>query len=97
MLQLLLEQNKERKSDSDAKFNIQNSIINNKFVELKSEIQEMNKCLENTNTIIRTSLNKLEQNIERMGVHVMNTNKNNKMCIRDSGSGNANNKANDFT
>ena len=62
----LLEQNKERKSDSDAKFNMQNSIINNKFDELKSEIQELNKCCKNTHETIMTSLNKLEQSVERM-------------------------------
>ena len=73
MLQLLLEQNKEMKSDSDARFNMQNSIINNKFDELKSEMQELNKCLENTHETIKNSLNKLEQSVERMGVHVLRT------------------------
>ena len=63
----------EIKSDSDAKFNIQN----NKLDELKNDIQEMNKRLENTNETIRTNLNKLEHSIERMGVVVMNPNKNN--------------------
>ena len=43
---------------------------------LKNNIQEMNKRFENTNEIIKTSLNKLEQSIERMGVD--------EMCIRDS-------------
>ena len=75
MLQLILEQQSikfnEVQSNSDAKFNMQNSIINNKFDELKSEIQELNKCLEKNNEIIRTSLNKLEQSVERMGVHVL--------------------------
>ena len=36
----------EVQSDSDAKFNMQNSIINNKFDELKSEIQEINRRCE---------------------------------------------------
>ena len=37
----------EIKSDSDAKFNIQN----NKFDELKREIQELNECCKNTHEI----------------------------------------------
>ena len=42
----------------------------------------MNKCFENNNETIRTSLNKLEQSVERMGVHVMSTDKSkiNKNC-----------------
>ena len=45
MLQLILEQQSIKLlSDSDAKFNIQN----NKFDELKNEIQEINKRCENT-------------------------------------------------
>ena len=61
----------EQKSDSDAKFNV----LKNQNNELKNEIQELNKCLENNNEIIRTNLNKLEQSVERMGVHVMSINK----------------------
>ena len=57
----------EQKSDSDAKFNV----LKNQNNELKNEIQELNKCLEKNNEIIRTNLNKLEQSVERMGVHVM--------------------------
>ena len=73
MIQTMLDMKfSEQKSDSDAKFNIQN----NKFDELKNEIQEINRR-KNTNEIIRTSLNKLEHSVERMGVVVMNPNKNN--------------------
>ena len=65
MLQLILEQ-------QSIKFEIQN----HNFNELKNEIQELNKCVESTAGTIRTSLNKLEQSVERMGVHAMKTEKN---------------------
>ena len=39
---------------------------NIKFDELKNQINEINKRLENTHEIIETSFNRLEQNIEKM-------------------------------
>ena len=67
-------------SSINVKFDVQNSKFDeqkNSFDELKTHMNEINKRFENTNEIIRTSLNKLEQSIERMGVGVMNTNKSN--------------------
>ena len=62
---------RELKDEINEKFEAQK----NSFDELKNEIQEMHKCFENNNERLRTSLNKLEQSVERMGVHVMSTDK----------------------
>ena len=70
----------EIKSDSDAKFNIQND----KFEELKYEIKEIKKHLESTNETVRTSLNKLEQSVEKLGDNVLSiTNINNDEIMKD--------------
>ena len=58
--------------DRSIKFEIQN----HNFNELKNDIQEMNECCKNTHETIMASLNKLEQSVERMGVHAMKTEKN---------------------
>ncbi len=45
----------------------------NNFSELKNHINEINKNVDKTNEIFTSNVSKLEQNIERMGVWVINT------------------------
>ena len=98
--------NEENFDKIDRRFDAQNSNFNKKFEEqniqllqsisvnfdeLINDVQEKNKCLENTNEIIRNNLNKLEQSKS-------NTNENcNDMCrnvVLDEESTNKNNLEN---
>ena len=81
----------EFKSSINKKLDIQNE----KFDELKSEIQEINKHLESTNQTIRTSLNKLEQSVEKLGDNVLSiTNINNDERMKDVVSNSENDNVN---
>ena len=66
-------------------------VQDNKFNELKNDIKEINKNVEKTNEIFTSNVSKLERNIERMGVWVINTGKSNTnenngdICINSSG------------
>ena len=76
MMSVILNQLEKMNSNFNNKFDVQNSKFdeqNIKFDELKNLINETNKHVENTNEIFKNNLNKLDQNIERMGVDVINT------------------------
>ena len=53
------------------KFDVQKNSFGSKFDELTNQIKEINKHLESINEIVRTSLNKLEQSVEKLGDNVI--------------------------